>query len=245
MNIEVLADSGSVAQKAAFLIAEEAWAAVAARGLFVMAVSGGHTPWLMLRALATAAIPWRAVHIFQVDERVAPAGHSDRNITHLRESLLPLAPIPPDQIYAMPVESNDLEAASAQYAETLRNVVGAPGVLDLVHLGLGPDGHTASLVPGDPVLNVESVDVALSGPYQGRRRMTLTYPILNRARRVLWVATGSEKVEMVKRLLEGDRSIPAGRVRSDHALLLADCAAAPGIDPAKLHPTTEGGFVCA
>ena len=240
MNIEVLADSGSVAQRAAFLIAEEVWAAVAARGFFVMAVSGGHTPWLMLRALASVGIPWRAVHIFQVDERVAPAGHTDRNLTHLRESLLPLAPIPPDQIYAMPVESDDLEAAAAQYAGTLRQIVGAPAVLDLVHLGLGPDGHTASLVPGDPVLNVEGVDVALSGPYQGRRRMTLTYPILNRARRVLWVVTGSEKVEMVNRLLSGDHGIPAGRVRSDHALLLADCAAAPA-----LHSTKEGGIICA
>jgi 6-phosphogluconolactonase len=240
MNIEVLADSGSVAQRAASVIAEEAWAAIAARGLFVMAVSGGHTPWIMLRALAAAAIPWRAVHIFQVDERVAPAGHTDRNLTHLRESLLPLAPIPPEQIYAMPVESSDLEAAAAQYAGTLRQIVGAPAVLDLVHLGLGPDGHTASLVPGDPVLSIEGADVALSGPYQGRRRMTLTYPILNRARRVLWVVTGSEKAEMVNRLLSGDRSIPAGRVRSDRALLLADCAAAPA-----LQPTTEGGIICS
>ena len=235
MNIEVFADSGSVAQGAASVIAEEAWAAVAARGLFVMAVSGGHTPWIMLRALAAAVIPWRAVHIFQVDERVAPPGHTDRNLTHLRESLLPLAPIPPDQIYAMPVESADLEPAAAQYAGTLRRIVGAPAVLDLVHLGLGPDGHTASLVPGDPVLDVESADVALSGPYQGRRRMTLTYPILNRARQVLWVVTGNGKVEMVNRLLDGDRSIPAGRVRTDHALLLADCAAAPAH-----HPTKEG-----
>jgi 6-phosphogluconolactonase len=240
MNIEVLADSGSVAQRAASVIAEEAWAAVAARGFFVMAVSGGHTPWLMLRALASAGIPWRAVHIFQVDERVAPTGHADRNLTHLRESLLPLAPIPPDQIYAMPVESTDLEAAAAQYAGTLRQIAGSPPVLDMVHLGLGPDGHTASLVPSDPVLDVESADVALSGPYQGRRRMTLTYPILNRARRVLWVATGSEKVEMVNRLLDGDRSIPAGRVRSDNALLLADCAAA------SAHQSTqEGGILCA
>ena len=122
MNIEVLADSGSVAQRVAFAIAEEVWAAVAARGLFVIAVSGGHTPWLMLRALASAGISWRAVHILQVDERVAPAGHTDRNLTHLRESLLPLAPIPPEQIYAMPVESSDLEAAAAQYAGTLGQI---------------------------------------------------------------------------------------------------------------------------
>ncbi len=140
----------------------------------------------------------------------------------------------------MPVESSDLESAAAQYAATLRQIAGTPAVLDLVHLGLGPDGHTASLVPGDPVLNMDSADVALSGPYQGRRRMTLTYPILNRSRRVLWVVTGSEKTEMIRRLMEGDRSIPAGRIRSDRALLLADRAGAPADRPAK-----EGGVPCA
>lgn len=226
MNIEVLADPESVAQRAASIIAGEAGAAVAARSRFVMAVSGGHTPWLMLRELAAAEIPWPAVHVVQVDERVAPAGHPDRNLTHLRESLLEHAPIRPEQIHAMPVESTDLEAAAARYAETLSEIAGSPPVLDLVHLGLGPDGHTASLVPGDPVLDVQNADVALSGTYQGRRRMTLTYPILNRARRVLWVVTGGEKAEMLSRLLDGDQSIPAGRVRRDRALLLAHSEAA-------------------
>jgi 6-phosphogluconolactonase len=226
MNIEVLADPDSVARKAASIIVDEAWEAVAARGRFIMAVSGGHTPWIMLRQLADAGIPWPAVHIVQVDERVAPTGHEDRNLTHIRESLLGHAPLRPEQIYAMPVESNDLEAAAASYAEVLGALAGSPPVLDLVHLGLGPDGHTASLTPGDPVLGVENVDVALSGPYQGRRRMTLTYPIINRARRILWVVTGREKAEMWNRLLDGDRAIPAGRVCSDHAIFLADCAAA-------------------
>jgi 6-phosphogluconolactonase len=238
MNIEVLADSASVAQRAASIIADEAWEAVAARGFFVMAVSGGRTPWLMLRAMGDAGIPWPAIRIVQVDERVAPDGHPDRNFTHIRENLLDHALLLPAQIYAMPVESSDLETAAARYGRTLQEVAGSPPVLDLVHLGLGPDGHTASLVPGDPVLNVEDDDVALSGPYQGWRRMTLTYPILNRARRVLWVVTGSEKAEMVNRLLDGDRSIPAGRIRSDQALLLADCAAAPA------HRSTTGGVTC-
>jgi 6-phosphogluconolactonase len=238
MNIEVLADSGSVAERAASIIAGYASEAIAARGSFVMAVSGGHTPWIMLRRLAAAQIPWRAVHIVQVDERVAPDGHTDRNLTHLRESLAD-SPLPPNQLYAMPVESPDLETAAGFYAATLRTIAGEPPVIDLVHLGLGPDGHTASLVPGDPVLDIDNADVALSGPYQGRRRMTLTYPILNRARRVLWVVTGGEKVGMVNRLLDGDRGIPAGRVSSDRALLLADSAAA------SQHATTTGGVVCA
>jgi 6-phosphogluconolactonase len=226
MNIEVFDDAASVAQRGAEIIAEEARAAIAARGRFVVAVSGGHTPWLMLRVLGTAEIPWPSVHVVQVDERVAPAGHPDRNLTHLRESLLEHAPLISEQIHDMPVESPDLETAAAQYAASLHKIAGSPPVLDLVHLGLGPDGHTASLVPGDPVLNVQNADVAVTGVYQGRRRMTLTYPIINRSRRILWIVTGSEKVQMLNRLLDGDESIPAGRVHSERALVVADQAAA-------------------
>ena len=226
MKVEVLADADAVARRAATLIAEDARAAVAARGRFVMAVSGGHTPWVMLRDLAAEDVPWKNVHVMQIDERVAPAGDPDRNLTHLRESLLSRAPLPPEQIHAMPVESRDLEAAAAAYARTLESVSGAPPVLDIAHLGLGPDGHTASLVPGDPVLGVNDRDVALTGVYMGRRRMTLTYPVLNRSRRILWLVTGAEKVPVLPRLQRGDLSIPAGRVRADAAVLLADRAAA-------------------
>jgi 6-phosphogluconolactonase len=227
MKIEVLADADSVAREAAGIIAAEARAAVAARGRFIVAFSGGHTPWLMLRTLADEKVPWTGVQVVQVDERVAPAGDPDRNLAHFRESLLGHAPLRPEQIYAMPVESPDLEAAAKQYATTLAEIAGSPPVFDLVHLGLGPDGHTASLVPGDPVLEVTNADVALTGVYQGRRRMTLTYPILNRSRRILWLVTGSEKAGMLVRLRNGDPSIPAGRVRQDSALILADRTAAP------------------
>jgi len=226
MKIEIFADADSVAREAASLIAVAARAAVAERGRFIMAVSGGHTPWVMLRNLTREEVPWDKVHLAQVDERVAPPGHPDRNLTHLQESLLEHAPLPPGQVYAMPVESVDLESAAKQYAATLAKIAGSPPVLDLVHLGLGPDGHTASLVPGDAVLEVNDADVAVTGIYQGRRRMTLTYPIINRARRVLWVVTGSEKVEILARLREGDPSIPAGRVNQERALVLADRAAA-------------------
>ena len=240
MEIDVLENSESVAHRAAGVIADAAWDAISARGLFVMAVSGGHTPWMMLRDLSGMGIPWQAVHIVQVDERVAPEGHADRNLTHLRESLMSGGRMPSDQLYAMPVESPDLDAAAGFYAQTIGKIAGAPLVLDLVHLGLGPDGHTASLVPNDPVLQVKDRDVALSQPYQGRQRMTLTYPMLNRARRVLWVVTGAEKAGMVNRLLDGDRSIPAGRVDRDRALVLADCAAAPG-----RRSNIAGGVICA
>ena len=198
---------------------------MAARGLFVMAVSGGRTPWIMLRALAGEEVPWGHVHVVQVDERVAPAGHSDRNLTHLLESLLGHCPLRREQIHAMPVELPDLGEAVTQYALTLRDLAGSRPILDLVHLGLGPDGHTASLVPGDPVLMITEADVALTSEYQQRRRMTLTYPIINRARRILWLATGSEKAGMLTRLRQGDQSIPAGKISQERAVIFADQAA--------------------
>ena len=181
MKIDILNDADAVAQQAAKVIAGAARDSAAARGRFVLAVSGGRTPWQMLRALATEDVPWNALHIVQVDERVAPYGDPDRNLTHLHESLLEHAPLRPQQIHAMPVESSDLDAAAVEYAKTLSELCGTPAVIDLVHLGLGPDGHTASLVPGDPVLDVNDRDVAITGEYQKRRRMTLTYPIMNRA----------------------------------------------------------------
>jgi 6-phosphogluconolactonase len=226
MQIEILADADAVAKKAATTIAADARAAVAARGRFVMAVSGGHTPWVMLRELANEEVPWANVHVFQVDERIAPAGDPDRNLTHLRASLLEHVPLPPEQIYAMPVEAPDLEAAAKQYAHTLEQIAGKPPVLDLAHLGLGPDGHTASLVPNDPVLKVTDADVGLTGIYMGRRRMTLTYPVLNRSRRILWLVAGAEKAPIFPRLKAADPTIPAGRISQTQALLLADKAAA-------------------
>ena len=235
MKIEALADADSVARAGATFTAEEARGAVAARGRFIVAFSGGHTPWKMLRALADEKMPWPGVHVVQVDERVAPAGDPDRNLTHLRDSLLAHCPLRLEQVHGMPVEPADLESASGRYAVTLQQIPGAPAVLDLAHLGLGPDGHTASLVPGDPVLDVTDADVALTGLYQGRRRMTLTYPMLNRSRRIVWLVTGLEKAEMLARLCGADRSIPAGRIHQHQAVVLADYEAAArlGREPSR------------
>jgi len=233
MKIDVLADADSAAKAGAAFVAAQARAAAQARGRFVFAVSGGHTPWIMLAALARETIPWEDVHVGQVDERIAPFGDPDRNLTHMRESLLAHAPLRDEHIHAMPVDSPDLENAAASYAATLREIAGSPPVLDLVHLGLGPDGHTASLIPGDPVLNVTDVDVALTGVYQGRLRMTLTYPVLSRARRILWLVTGDEKAEMLSRLMRGDPSIPAGRVNQERAIVIADRAAASQLVPLR------------
>ncbi len=230
MEARILSDADAVARAAAQVIAAEARAAVRARTRFVVAVSGGHTPWQMLRALAGEDVPWTGVHVVQVDERIAPAGDPDRNLTHLRESLLEHAPLPVEHIHAMPVEEADVEVAARGYARVLEQIAGTPPVLDVAHLGLGPDGHTASLVPNDPVLDVIDRDVALTGVYMKWRRMTLTYPMLNRSRRILWVVTGAEKLAMLPRLLAADASIPAGRVRQDHALILADRAAAQRLE---------------
>jgi 6-phosphogluconolactonase len=225
VKIEIFPDAASVAVAAANFVAAESRAAIATRSRFVVALSGGSTPWLMLRALAFEEINWEAVELIQVDERVASAGDPDRNLTHIHEILGTVTGLRPEQIHAMPVESQDLESAATRYAQSIADLTGSPSVLDLVHLGLGPDGHTASLVPGDSVLNVMASDVALTGAYQGRRRMTLTYPILNRARRVLWLVTGEEKAEPLRRLQAGDHSIPAGRIQRDTAIVFADHAA--------------------
>jgi len=226
MQVDVLADPEAVARSAAQFIAAQAASAIAARGRFKLAVSGGHTPWAMLRELAGLAVDWTNVFLFQVDERVAPPGDDSRNLTHIRASLLDRVPLPAANLYPMPVEKNDLAAAAVQYAQTLATVVGTPPVLDLVHLGLGPDGHTASLVPHDPVLEEDFADVGLTLPYQGQRRMTLTYPMINRARCVMFVVTGSDKVAALAALRSGERNIPAAHVTGQRLLVIADAAAA-------------------
>jgi len=230
MQVDVFASEAAVAKAAAKFIAAQAAAAIAVRGRFKFAVSGGRTPWQMLRALAGERVDWTNVHLFQVDERVAPAGDPDRNLTHIRDSLLAHAPIVAANVHAMPVEDTDLAAAAARYAQTLAMIAGTPPVLDLVHLGLGPDGHTASLVPGDPVLDEDFLNVSITQPYQGHRRMTLTYPVLNRSRCVLFVVTGEEKVKALDLLRAGDRRIPAARVTGERIVVMADAAAAGGQD---------------
>jgi len=198
---------------------------ISERGQFTMALSGGSTPWVMLRELAQHDLPWEQVKIFQVDERVAPYGDAERNLVHIKENLADRISLPAENLYAMPVTGVNLEEGAGRYEEELIKLAGQPPVLDVVHLGLGEDGHTASLVPGDPVLQVSDHDVATSGEYAGRRRMTLTYPIINRARHILWLITGEGKAEMLDRLIQADHDIPAGRVSQQQATVVADVAA--------------------
>jgi 6-phosphogluconolactonase len=216
-ELEVSPDAPAVAAKAAGYVAALARKAVTERGRFTFAVSGGHTPWAMFRELASEDMPWADTELFQVDERVAPDGDPDRNLTNLKASI----GAAPARVHPMPVNDPDLGAAAAAYATVL------PHRFDLLHLGLGPDGHTASLVPGDPVLDVTDALVAITRPYQGHQRMTLTYPALARADQLMWLITGADKREPLARLLAGDESIPAGRVQAARSLVLADAAAAP------------------
>jgi 6-phosphogluconolactonase len=233
MKIQVLSEADAVAKAGAAALAEATRAAVAARGRCTLALSGGRTPWVMLQELVLdKSMPWQQLEILQVDERVAPADSPDRNLRHLRESLLSSAPLPADHLHAMPVEDSDLAAAAARYARTLEKLAGAPPTLDVVHLGLGPDGHTASLVPGDPVLEVTDAWVGTTAPYQQHPRMTLTYPVLNRARAILFIVTGEEKADALLRLSRHDPAIPAGRIENPNVVVIADEAAAARLDAA-------------
>lgn len=214
----VLPDAAAVSKAAAVRVAEAARAAVAERGVFSLAVSGGRSPWAMFADLTELDMPWESVEIYQVDERIAPEGDPLRNLTHLRESLGAQLPV---QVHPMPVNADDPQAGARAYAGDL------PTTIDLIHLGLGPDGHTASLVPGDPILAVTDQLVAVTGgEYQGTHRMSLTYPELAKTRGLLWLITGEDKREPLRQLLAGDTSIPAGRVTAPASVILADAAAA-------------------
>jgi 6-phosphogluconolactonase len=215
-ELEALPNPDAVARAGAEFVAARARDAVGAKGSFTFAVSGGHTPWEMFAELASETVPWEQVIIYQVDERVAPPEDPDRNLAHLKQALASA----PAQVRPMPVNENDLVAAASTYGASL------PTRFDLVHLGLGPDGHTASLVPGDPVLSVTDRLVGLTQPYQGRVRMTLTYPALARADQILWLITGADKQAPLAKLLAGDTSIPAGRVEAAASLVMCDQAAA-------------------
>lgn len=227
MRIIVEPTAADVARSAADWLRDEIEAAVAQRGRCLLALSGGRSPWQMLTALADEPLPWDRLQVLQVDERVVPADDERRNALHLAAELLVPGRLPRAAFHRMPVERPDLDAAAGEYETRLEELAGVLPVLDVVQLGLGADGHTASLVPNDPVLDVQDRDVAVTAaPYQGTRRMTMTYPLLDRARRVQWLVTGEEKAAVLARLVAGDRSIPAGRVAPVRAAVFADCAAA-------------------
>jgi 6-phosphogluconolactonase len=219
IDLEVAGDEKAAARRAAELIAAAGKVAVAEHNTFSLAMSGGRSPWAMLAILGELEeMPWAETELFQVDERIASPGSEDRNLTHM---VLGLSMDHQAMLRPMPVTQRDLEAAARDYENTL------PNPLDCAHLGLGPDGHTASLVPGDSVLDVTDRRVAVTETaYQGHRRMTLTYPALAAARKIVWLITGPDKVEALAKLRAGDASIPAGRIENENMVIVADEAAA-------------------
>ena len=227
LKIEISRTSDDVADAAAAHIAGRARAAVSGHGTFCIALSGGRTPWKMLERLIALDVPWAGVHVFQTDEREAPDGDPDRNATRLA-AVLGESGLPDANLHLMPVAGGELHQACDTYAQAIARH-GRSGRLDIVHLGLGEDGHTASLVPGDRALGVADRDVTVAGPYQGRWRMTLTRPAIDRATERIWVVTGAAKATMLARLCAGDETIPAGRVIRGDSIVFADEAAAANI----------------
>ncbi len=231
IRVEVRRSPDEACLAAAQTIADALRSAVADRGVATLAVSGGKTPATMLAALTRQAVPWSSVQVFQVDERCAPIGHLDRNsaaLTHTlslvadgpsQGNLLHLMDVPDDAVQGW----ERLGESAAQHYSTLL----PPAGFDVVHLGLGDDGHTASLVPNDPVLAITDRAVAVTETYQGRHRLTLTTPTINSARLLVWLAVGAAKMPMISRLLQGDTSIPAGRFADRPGVLFTDYVVRP------------------
>jgi 6-phosphogluconolactonase len=222
MEIRTYQSANEVAKEAASYIAERVRENISKKGFFTMAISGGRTPWEMIKELATEDLPWEKVFLFQVDERIAPDAHPDRNLTQLFKAIDGTKLVLRLNIFPMRVNAENLDEACEEYESHIQRMT-ENGKLDLVHLGIGTDGHTASLIPNDSVLDIEDKGVAVTAAsYQGRHRMTLTYPLINRAEKILWVITGAEKAEMLERLLQKDTLIPAGKVDQHHAIVLTE-----------------------
>jgi 6-phosphogluconolactonase len=225
MKLDVFPTPEAVAQKATTIIVKLAQERICSTGRFLFAMSGGTTPWKVLRQLADTTLMWEAIELFQVDERIAPAGDPQRNLTKINETLLNSISPRPVQVHAIPVEFASPKFVAEAYTQSLRERCGTPPILDLIHLGLGEDGHTASLLPDDPARK-SLAPVTVSKQYQGLHRITMTYPTINAARQRLWIITGAHKRPMLERLYHGDSSIPAGLVERENSIILADKEAA-------------------
>lgn len=224
MKLHVQSSADAAARKAAQIIADLLNKALSSRPMATVAFSGGSTPNRMFQYLAQQQIDWSRVEIFQVDERIAPAGDPARNIAALQQHLLDHIDIPEQQVFTIPVEASDLDESLESYASQLKTAAGNPPHLDIVHLGLGDDGHTASLPPGDDVLNSGRL-VDICADFNGYRRITLTFPVLDQANSIVWLVAGADKALMLGRLLARDVEIPAGRVSQGRAILVSDEAA--------------------
>ena len=234
MQLNIRPDADQATRSAGVWLQAAIARSIGQRGRCSVAISGGSTSGALLEQLGTATLPWNAVDVFQVDERIAPPQAEARNLRVLARHLAGHAGV---RIHPMPVESDDLDAAAARYQSVLRRVCGTPPVLDVVHLGLGADGHTASLIPGDAALRIVDADVALTAIYQSYRRMTLTMPVLRNAGQQLWLVTGAVKADALHELLRAgprdSRRSPAAQAGDTNATVFIDESAA---GPLRRHP---------
>jgi 6-phosphogluconolactonase len=230
VRLIVSRDLEEAARCAAGELARACAAAVAERGRACIALSGGRSPLRAFELFACSPLPWAVIVVAQVDERCVPADDGRRNLASLRTRLVEQGRLPRTNLLEMPVEVDDLERAADGYAALLRERLGPDGEFDVVQLGLGVDGHTASLVPGDPVLEIADRDVAITRPYQGTRRMTLTYARLRSARERLWLVTGGDKAAALAELLAGAGTSPAVRLTREPGVVVADRAASASPD---------------
>lgn len=258
--------SGRWAGRAAEILGAAVADAITRRDRCLLAISGGSTPTPVFAELAQLDVDWPSVTILQVDERIVPLDSSSRNLMvqrnllgHLGCTWLPL-PVddllalrgrpPTDQDHPRPITSETAGPILDEFAARLIDLAGDPPVLDVVHLGLGSDGHTASLLPGDPLVHELRRYVGLTGLYSGSpptttqaaaaldrgtmrpttQRVSLTRPVLDRARMVLWLVNGADKADVVRRLVDGDMSIPAGLVHAAHSVVVSDTDAAALVD---------------
>ncbi len=225
--LDVLPDPDALARHAAELMLA---AARATDGPFTVALSGGSTPKRLYQLLATLPFPWERTHWFWGDERFVPPDDPASNYRMTREALLSHVRVPADHIHPVPTVGLTPHDAATRYESTLRAILAPERPLfDVVLLGLGTDGHTASLFPGKPMLEERDRWVGATDDPQGAPRITLTYPALESSRETLFLVAGADKKERLREVLAGDRRLPAARLQPQGALrFLADRAAADG-----------------
>lgn len=218
-RVEVLPDPPALAHHVAEWMTQ---AALAARGPFRVSLSGGSTPKALYGLLASgefkARFPWFRVLWYWGDERFVPYDHPDSNYRMTREAMLAKAPVPPENIFPIPTDG-DPDDAARRYERTLQEAYGATSLdpqrplFDITLLGLGPDGHTASLLPGEPVLNERKRWVAAVSHGRPEVRITLTYPPIDSSRWVAFLVAGKEKAAIFSKIRAGNSDLPAARVR--------------------------------
>jgi 6-phosphogluconolactonase len=225
--IQIFANAQELARGAAEYFLARSREAVAEKGFFTVALSGGSTPKILYELLVSTQVPWTKIHFFWSDERHVPPDHPDSNYRMAYEAMLSRVPVPENNVHRVHGENPDAAKAAYEYEQTLLP-------LDLILLGLGTDGHTASIFPGSDVLHETKRLIAATWVEKlNTYRITMTLPLLNTGASVLFLVSGAEKAEIVKDVIEGPKQYPAQLVQPTHGQLLwmLDKDAASSLDP--------------